>query len=159
MGDRTVVRFTMRDRQPDINEVQAMIYLHWGGAPTYMKTVFESFFEDVAHQCGKDTRFNDPQYLAAKFVVWAAADNLDDPQRPLDFSGVGVVQLSVRTALESGWDSYAILCIPNARHLRPLVSVDECLTSDGRTVAFHQLTDIDEYLAAQRDNAKEETDA
>jgi hypothetical protein len=61
----------------------------------------EQFFAAVEEQ-SRDTGFDDPCYLAAKFVVWLVAKNaetiaLGAPSesnwpRPLDFTGVGVLQ-------------------------------------------------------------------
>jgi hypothetical protein len=57
----------------------------------------DRFFADVEKQCGGDTRFGDPTYLAAKFVVWQAAENARyyphvayEEGGPLAFLGVGV---------------------------------------------------------------------
>jgi hypothetical protein len=47
------------------------------------------FFDAVKAQT-KDTRFDDPEYLAAKFVVWQAGENAYNPEHPLDFLSIGV---------------------------------------------------------------------
>lgn len=160
MGALTLVRFVPLGRDPSITEKQAMIYLHWGGDAPYMAEVFEEFFLAVEHQCGKDTRFHDNEYLAAKFVVWMAAEsNSGDEARPLDFLSVGVKTGTVKAGLEEGAWTYAVICNPRSRNLRPTVMVDEALTDGERDVAFHQMTEISEYLEAKRKNEEEEQDA
>jgi hypothetical protein len=67
------------------------IYKHSDGYPDGehgMLNDFDRFFAAVKEQCNGDTRFNDATYLAAKYVVWLASPDAD---RPLCFSGVGVV--------------------------------------------------------------------
>lgn len=49
----------------------AIVYRHWDGYPDAMLPDLERFFEDVKKHT-KDTRFDDPCYLAAKFIVWQA---------------------------------------------------------------------------------------
>lgn len=73
----------------------AKIYRHSDGYPGDGGVLadLKNFFQDVKDQCGKDTRFNDPSYLAAKFVVWRAHNVYHyRSEGPLDFLGVGVVQ-------------------------------------------------------------------
>lgn len=56
---------------------KAKIYRHSDGYPESDVGVLadlEKFFTAVEKQT-KDTRFNDPNYLAAKFVVWQANEN------------------------------------------------------------------------------------
>jgi hypothetical protein len=61
----------------------------------------EQFFASVEEQT-EDTDFDEPSYLAARFVVWQAAriagmtaartSSEVSSRRPLDFTGVGIVQ-------------------------------------------------------------------
>lgn len=77
---------------------EAMVYKHWDGYPENMLPLFEQFFTAVKEQCGGDTRFNDPTYLAAKWVVFLADDGRalsgelqGERQPPMRFLGVGVI--------------------------------------------------------------------
>lgn len=49
----------------------AKVYRHSDGYPEGVKPDLQEFFETVEKQT-KDTRFDDPTYLAAKYVVWQA---------------------------------------------------------------------------------------
>ena len=81
------------------NNIVAKIYRHSDGYPSAILPDLQTFFEDVMAQT-KDTRFDDPSYLAAKYVVWQAheyAEKLNEkfeyePSEMLDFCGVGVCQ-------------------------------------------------------------------
>lgn len=50
-------------------EVEAKIYRHSDGYPDGVLPDLQEFFAEVERQTS-DTRFNDPCYLAAKFVAW-----------------------------------------------------------------------------------------
>ena len=52
-------------------EVEAIVYRHSDGYPEGILPDLQQFFADVVKQTN-DTRFNDPSYLAAKYVVWQA---------------------------------------------------------------------------------------
>lgn len=103
MSTRCTIRFA------DQYGEDAIIYRHSDGYPDSDVGVLadlQRFFSDVEEQTA-DTRFEDPSYLAAKFVVWQAAVNAQltptanqwgrtkeeakTPQ-PLKFLGVGVVR-------------------------------------------------------------------
>jgi hypothetical protein len=74
-------------------DIRAIIYRHCDGYPDGEHGVpadLERFFKEVESQT-RDTRFSDPSYLAAKFVVWQAGEFARDDSRPLDFLSVGVV--------------------------------------------------------------------
>jgi hypothetical protein len=71
----------------------AIIYRHGDGYPDTDFGVLADlnrFFEAVEAQCS-DRRFDDPEYLAAKYVVW---DALGQPSRaegkPLAFTSLGI---------------------------------------------------------------------
>ena len=66
---------------------EAIIYCHWGTSEAELK----DFFKEVEKQTS-DTRFDDPSYLAAKFVVWKS-QQLNNGN-PLDFVSLGVCQES-----------------------------------------------------------------
>lgn len=66
MSTRCVVNFTWN------GEVEAKIYRHHDGYPDSEHGVIaalQRFFADVEAET-RDTRFDDPSYLAAKFVLW-----------------------------------------------------------------------------------------
>lgn len=70
--------------------VRANIYRHFDGDRGSIMADLDVFFLDVRLQCGNDTRFDDPEYLAAKFLVWQA-DRYCEDKRPLNFTGVAPV--------------------------------------------------------------------
>ena len=82
-------------------EPTAIIYRHSDGYPDGILPDLEQFFADVREQT-EDTRFGDPSYLAAKYVVWQADQysssrnwNLPDAPRikgnMLNFLSLGVL--------------------------------------------------------------------
>lgn len=83
--------------------VVAKIYHHSDGYPDGQHGILaklQRFFTAVEEQT-TDTRFDDPSYLAAKFVVFVAAGNREISRQyggakegdcPLAFLGVGVLQ-------------------------------------------------------------------
>lgn len=85
MSTRCVINFCY-ERGKDV----AKIYRHWDGYPDSVLPDLDQFFCDVEAQTD-DTRFSDPSYLAAKYVVWQAGKNARDPKKPLDFLSVGVL--------------------------------------------------------------------
>lgn len=82
MSTRATVHFQSN------GETQAIIYRHSDGYPEGLGVDLVQFFKDVQGQT-KDTRFDDPSYLAAKFVVWQASQYATNG-KPLDFLSVGV---------------------------------------------------------------------
>lgn len=84
MGARAVIRFRCGDY------VAGAVYLHWYGRPSEVHANMADFFGAVESQCDSDTRFDDPSYLAAKFVVWFSAKMARDPARPLRFLSIGL---------------------------------------------------------------------
>ena len=83
MSTRCVTHFTWGGK------VQARVYRHCDGYPSGAGTDILRFLRDVEAQT-RDTRFNDPSYLAAKYVVWLAGQ-FANGDKPLDFLSVGVV--------------------------------------------------------------------
>lgn len=84
------IRATVHFQDSDDGD-RAIVYRHCDGYPEGLGTDLERFFTDVQAQT-KDTRFGDPSYLAAKFVVWQAGEyTKEDGKKPLDFLSVGVV--------------------------------------------------------------------
>ena len=85
------------------SKVHAIVYRHPDGYPAGHGADLLRFFDDVRAQTS-DTRFTDPEYLAAKLVVWLAdhfrtgyrfdsTDGTTSTYRKdlLDFTSVGVV--------------------------------------------------------------------
>jgi len=84
MGARLVVKFGAGTHDP-----QPMAYLHHGGEfVDDVKRTLDEFMHAVKSL--PDSRLNDANYLAAKFVVWAAVQNVRS-SNPLDFLSVGIV--------------------------------------------------------------------
>ena len=66
----------------------AIVYRHSDGYPEGLGVDLKEFFNEVKKQTD-DPRFSDPSYLAAKFVVWQAAQY--SKKDSLAFLGVGIV--------------------------------------------------------------------
>ena len=74
----------------------ANVYRHCDGYPEdanrhSVPASLARFFTAVEAQT-RDTRYSDPEYLAARFVVWQAGENTRDPAKPLAFLSLGVCQ-------------------------------------------------------------------
>jgi hypothetical protein len=103
MSTRCTIHFTDGGSE---GHSEAIIYRHSDGYPDCILPDLEDFFKAVEDQCGRDTRFNDPSYLASKYVVWLAGQftrrfeqlpdgsyaSVEHPETPLNFLSVGVVQ-------------------------------------------------------------------
>lgn len=111
MGTPAVVRFN------EDKDVTARIYRHWDGYPDTMLDDLQKFFKDVENQTN-DTRFNDPAYLAAKYVVWQANEYCRTG-KPLDFLSVGVVS----EAYEDGY-IYEVNCDSFDDNGRPKITYE-----------------------------------
>jgi hypothetical protein len=84
MSTRATVHF-----QSD-GKTEAIVYRHFDGDS--LDDDLEEFFKEVQEQTD-DTRFDDPTYLAARYVVWQAQQYAKhSPGKPLAFTGVGVYQ-------------------------------------------------------------------
>ncbi len=84
MSTRCNIHFTYN------GEVSANIYQHPDGYPDGEHGVpakLQKFFEELEAQTA-DTRYSDPEYLAAKFLVWKAREYARDPEKPLEFLSV-----------------------------------------------------------------------
>lgn len=118
MSTRCTLHFhgygTMEDR--------AIVYRHCDGYPDGPHGVpadLERFFAEVESQTN-DTRFGDPCYLAAKYVVWQAGENARG-SKPLDFLSVGIM-------MQDPFDieyRYHINCSGAPRTGRPEVTWEE----------------------------------
>jgi hypothetical protein len=71
------------------DEPASRIYVHCDGYPSGLGKEFAEFFLAVREQCGRDTRFDDAEYLAAKFLVWKAGRYARNGQ-PLNFLSLGI---------------------------------------------------------------------
>ena len=92
MSTKATIHFHFKDNERS----EAIIYRHWDGNPDMVLPDLERFGYDVKEQA-PNTRFDDPSYLAAKYVVWQAHENARRydgekyvPTTMLDFSSVGV---------------------------------------------------------------------
>jgi hypothetical protein len=97
----------------------AKVYRHSDGYPDGNGGVLADlalFFEDVKSQTSGDARFNDPSYLAAKYVVWQSS-KYRRSSAALDFLGVGVLMQ------DPGDIAYAYNLICGSRSLPPAVRV------------------------------------
>lgn len=112
MSTRCNIHFTYGDR------VQANIYRHYDGYPEEVLPDLEKFFSEVEAQTS-DTRFNDPSYLAAKFVVWQASQ-YSLSEKPLAFLGIGVTQQDA----EDGEYTYKVDCTRHDEKGHPIVEVE-----------------------------------
>lgn len=83
MSTRGTVHFHYLNRK-----ASAIVYVHCDSFPSGLGKDLKEFFKEVA-KLG-DTRFDDPNYLAAKWVVYKAEQNAVSKNR-LNFLGVGIV--------------------------------------------------------------------
>lgn len=115
MGARLIVHFT------DGTKPIASVYDHWGADnPEDAFALIERFYEAVEEQT-TDSRYGDPSYLAAKFLVWRAHEYTTGPYRKgtlLDFLSVGIFP----TGKEPG-DVECILTLACETKGRPSVGV------------------------------------
>jgi len=84
-------------------KTQAIVYRHSDCYPDGLGEDLKTFLKEVQDNVA-DTRFSDPNYLAAKFVVWQAGQYAH--QHPLNFLSIGIM-------LEDPGDieyRYKILC-------------------------------------------------
>jgi hypothetical protein len=94
MSTRCTINFCYQSK----DHINAKIYRHCDGYPEGVLPDLEEFFKAVVADT-TDTRFGDPNYLAAKFVVWQAAQNAKHydsstgeyvASKPLDFISLGI---------------------------------------------------------------------
>lgn len=94
-------RATIHFMRPGAEKPTAIIYRHGDGYPEGLGKDLKKFVAEVKKQCADSMggmRFNDASYLAAKWVVWDAAqmakysvEKKGDPIQPLNFISVGIV--------------------------------------------------------------------
>lgn len=102
MSTRSTTHFAYGFNPDGTPRTAAIVYRHSDGYPEgHGKDLVERFFAEVEAQT-QDTRYSDPDYLAAKLVVWLAGEFAVDYDwstnpytvkptgRPLDFLSVGV---------------------------------------------------------------------
>jgi hypothetical protein len=99
--------------------VEANIYRHSDGYPDGVLPDLDRFFAAVEAQTS-DTRFNDPSYLAAKFVVWQAGEYAHGGQ-PLDFISLGIMGADAG----DGEFVYTVTCSDGYPPKRPAVTYRE----------------------------------
>lgn len=123
MSTRATVHFA------DADGTRAIVYRHSDGYPEGLGNDLQEFLADVSKALN-DTRFNDPSYLAAKWVVWDAERHceyfhgLKNGTSRLGFLGVGIV-------LKDPGDieyRYTVLC--TGRDTQPTVTCEEVTWKD-----------------------------
>jgi hypothetical protein len=115
MATRSNIEFAYGDR------VVANIYVHYDGYPLNRLPELNHFFHEVKERL-KDTRFSDPSYLAAKYIVWYTQLREYSRVVGLDFLGIGV-------AVENAGDSeyiYRVHCDKLDENGFPTVSYRKC---------------------------------
>jgi hypothetical protein len=119
MSTRSVITFV---RRKDDKRGSA-IYKHYDGYPSNMLPLFDGFFDLVEKQSKTDTRFDDPSYLAARFVAYAS----QEPGAGLrvNFTGFGIVN-----AGDECGQSYDYVIVCAEREKRPEVWWRKCYGSD-----------------------------
>ncbi len=123
MATRATVHFQCEDQQ-----TEAIVYRHCDGYPESLGKDLKQFFVDVEGQT-RDTRFNDPTYLAARFVVWQAA-RYAQADRPLAFIGVGVYMADPDDIAYR----YRIICNKSTAH--PEIIIERARGNGGDTPRF-----------------------
>ncbi len=122
MGARLVVTFCDGNQKTPV----AHIYDHWAADNKKdAQDVMEAFFAEVEKQCS-DTRFSDPSYLAAKFLVWRAHgyaateqkySKEPDTAKPLNFLSLGIVREELAI-----WPECVVRCICTNDGKRPTLA-------------------------------------
>ena len=100
-------------------QTEAIVYRHGDGYPDGLGKDLEGFLDELVAKV-EDTRFDDPPYLAAKWIVWDAIKYGNRGGNFLNFLGVGIV-----------------LTDPGDIEYRYLV---ECDTADRPTIKVEQVT-------------------
>ena len=109
MSTRATIHFQ------ETGATRAIIYRHSDGYPEGLGADLSLFFSELAASV-QDNRFDDPSYLAAKYVVWQADRYHRD--HPLNFLSLGVT-LQDPTDIEY---RYTVNCqLP-----RPIVTIETC---------------------------------
>ena len=112
MGEDTVVRFVSGSAE---SEAASCIYIAYGGGPLQMDFLFSEFFDRIEVEATRDTRYSDPSYLAARFLVFVSMYSYDDDgggreQFSLDFTGAAIIRDQPLQAARLGWNIYTVLC-------------------------------------------------
>src|SRR5437773_11627452 len=78
----------------DHRQKEALVYRHYDGGLSGAGAELFRFFEEVrAANDNHDTRFDDPEYLAARYVTWQVLRYAASRQcNPLAATGVGITQ-------------------------------------------------------------------
>jgi hypothetical protein len=152
MATRSTTHFRRSSGDPS-----AIVYRHWDGYPEGHGADLLRFFAEVGEL--SDSRFGDPQYLAAKLVVFLARefavdytwppgappDGVETPRSsPLDFLGVGI-------CLQDPGDieyRYLVNCYsPIGLGLaRPFVMVQSTSGGYDRPMSYHDIGELGSVL-------------
>jgi hypothetical protein len=128
----------------DTEHIASNIYRHSEGYPSGLGADLHKFLDEVAKL--KDTRFSDPEYLAAKFLVWQAGEYNTDYVKnettgewetvrcksPLEF-------LSVSPCIKDHGDIEYIYKVVSSHERGERPKVFMCESCDGKT--WVELTD------------------
>ena len=108
------------------SEVEAIVYRHYDGMPEGENCMLDSlskFFADV-EEAGRDTRFEDPTILAARYVVWQTmAYRASSIGRGSPYCVLGVRVLT-EIAIDSAY-VYTVDCKRHDANGRPVVTWKE----------------------------------
>jgi len=110
MSTRAVVNFVDTYSPQPV----AKVYRHCDGYPDGLGEDLKRFFAHVENTL-VDTRFEDPSYLAAKWLVWDSMQTYNyDRENPLDFTTIGIV---METPADAQFE-YDVVCTgANIPHL------------------------------------------
>lgn len=94
MGTRCAIHFCSPYSNSTLdNRIEATVYQHYDGYPQNVVSKLHRFFEAVLSKQPRDTRFDDPSYLAARFLAWAIRE---EDENPLDsMTGYGILSGSL----------------------------------------------------------------
>jgi hypothetical protein len=92
MSTRCQIAFTRNSA--DHRQKEALVYRHHDGGLSGAGADLNRFFEEVrAANDNHDTRFDDPEYLAARYITWQALRYAVSCRcSPLATTGVGITQ-------------------------------------------------------------------
>ena len=165
MDRRTIVRFV--SGSPELGATSC-VHIYWGGDPNEMQFVFTDFFRRIEEEAALDTRYREPETLAARFLVFMSMysyEASDNEEFKLDFSGVSIVQDKQVEADE--FAVYSVVCdgdrtsrlISTMR--RPKVLYHEVMLADGeqqgeKQVVWRRFLPIEEAIEYHKKEIQDE---
>lgn len=100
----------------------AAVYRHWDGYPEGAGADVSAFLRQVEEDTPGDTRFADPSYLAARYVVFLADMFRDRDAGPLAFISVGIMPPGADYGQSF---TYRVDCGQHDAHGRPLITATD----------------------------------